>query len=89
MIIDRDVPVVVRDGCVLRVDCYRPPPDEPVPVIMCAHPYGKDRLPTRRGRRTSYSFQYRILRQTGPVAFSTLTSWEAPDPDWWVSKATR
>jgi hypothetical protein len=71
---------------VLRVNCYRLPTDEPVPVIMCAHPYGKDRLPTRRGRCTSYSFQYRMLRQTGPVTFSTLTSWEAPDPDWWVGQ---
>jgi hypothetical protein len=37
MIIDRDMPVV-RDGCVLRVNCYRLPTDDPVPVIMCAHP---------------------------------------------------
>jgi predicted acyl esterase len=65
MIIDRDVLVAVRDGC---FDCYRPPTDEPIPVIMCGHPYGKDRLPTRRGRRTSYSFHYRMLRQTGPAA---------------------
>lgn len=86
MIIERDVPVIVRDGCVLRVNCYRPPTDEPVAVIMCTHPYGKDRLPTRRGRRAGYSFQYRVLRQTGPVSFSTLTSWEAPDPDWWVGQ---
>jgi predicted acyl esterase len=77
LVIDRDVPVSVRDGTVLRVNCYRPVTDEPVPVIMCAHPYGKDRLPSRRGRRSRFSFQYRMLRQPGPVTFSTLTGWEA------------
>jgi hypothetical protein len=45
MIIDRDVAVVSRDGTTLRVNCYRPVSDDPVPVLLCAHPYGKDRLP--------------------------------------------
>jgi hypothetical protein len=31
------------------------------------------------------SFLYRILRQTGPVRFSVLTGWEAPDPAWWAA----
>jgi hypothetical protein len=26
----------------------------------------------------------RIMRQPTPVSFSTLTGWEAPDPNWWV-----
>jgi len=30
------------------------------------------------------SFQYRALRQTDRVRFSTLTGWEAPDPAWEV-----
>jgi uncharacterized protein len=30
------------------------------------------------------SIQYRVLRQTSRVAFSTLTGWEAPDPVWWT-----
>ena len=81
MIVDDDVPITVRDGTVLRVNCYPPVTDEPVPVIMCAHPYGKDQLPSRRGRRSRFSPQYRMLRQTGPIRFSTLTGWEAPDPD--------
>ena len=34
MIVDDDVPITVRDGTVLRVNCYRPVTDEPVPVIM-------------------------------------------------------
>lgn len=87
VVVDHDLPVVTRDGTVLRVNVHRPAGDEPVPVLLCAHPYGKDVLPvrTRRGR-WRISPQYRMLRQAGPVAISSLTSWEAPDPAWWVSQ---
>jgi predicted acyl esterase len=83
---ERDVEVAVRDGTVLRVNVFRPEGDEPVPTIMCAHPYGKDRLPKRRGRNYGFDFQYRILRQPEAVSFSALTTWEAPDPGWWVPR---
>ena len=80
-------PVVVRDGTVLRVNVYRPPGERPVPAVLCAHPYGKDKLPKRtRTGRWRVNVQYRALRQAGPVVFSSLTTWEAPDPAWWVSK---
>ncbi|QGH70153.1 CocE/NonD family hydrolase [Pseudactinotalea sp. HY158] len=46
---DRDVAVPMADGTVLRVNVYRPPGEERLPVLLSAHPYGKDRLPTRRG----------------------------------------
>jgi predicted acyl esterase len=77
---DLDVAVPMRDGVVLRVNLYRPPGPGPFPVIRSAHPYGKDKLPRRRGRRWTFSVQYRIMRQPAPVSFSTLTTWEAPDP---------
>jgi predicted acyl esterase len=83
----RDVEVAVRDGTTLRVNVFRPVgAEEPVPVIMCAHPYGKDKLPrpSRRGYR--FDVQYRVLRQPAPVSFSALTSWESPDPGWWVPR---
>ena len=86
MITDPDVAVVSRDGTTLRVNCYRPVSDHPVPVLLCAHPYGKDRLPRRIRRRSRFSFQYRVMRQPRPVSISTLTSWEAPDPNWWVAQ---
>ncbi len=79
-----DVPVRTRDDTVLRVNVYRPPGDGPFPVLLSAHPYGKDNLPARRGRRSRFSVQYRIMRQPAPVSFSSLTSWEAPDPAWWT-----
>lgn len=81
-----NVPVPVRDGTVLRVNVYRPSYGGKVPVIMCAHPYGKDRLPSLAGGRPRFSVQYRIMNQATPVSFSTLTGWEAPDPAWWVAQ---
>ena len=86
VVIDHDVEVHSRDGTILRVNVYRAPGDERRPVIVCAHPYGKDELPVRRGKRWKFSPQYRMLRQPGPVTFSALTGWEAPDPVWWTAR---
>jgi predicted acyl esterase len=86
---DRDVAVPVRDGTVLRVNVFRPEDDAPHPVILSAHPYGKDGLPKpKRGRRGGYAtpFQLRMLPQSVPFGFSAWTSWEAPDPATWVPR---
>jgi uncharacterized protein len=82
----RDLPVAVRDGTTLRVNVVLPAGGGRFPVLLSAHPYGKDNLPTRRGRRWRVSIQYRMLRQTSPVRFSSLTGWEAPDPAWWAAQ---
>lgn len=86
ILVDRDVAVATRDGTVLRANVFRPPGDKPRPVLLCAHPYGKDDLPSRKHRRWTFSPQYRALRQPSPVSFSAYTSWEAPDPAWWVAQ---
>ena len=82
-----DVPVPMRDGVRLRVNVFRPATGGPWPVIMCAHPYGKDDIPlhhrTRRGYRPSV--QYRLMR-TAPLTHSAWTSWESPDPAHWVTR---
>ncbi len=85
-VIDRDVAVSVRDGTVLRVNLYRPPREGRFPVVLSAHPYGKDRLPVKSLFGHKVSIQYRMLRQTDQVRFSTLTGWEAPDPVWWTER---
>jgi putative CocE/NonD family hydrolase len=82
----RDLPVVVRDGVTLRVNVVRPARPGRFPVLMSAHPYGKDNLPQRRRHGYRVSFLYRVLRQPGPVRFSPLTGWEAPDPAWWAAQ---
>lgn len=81
--IRRDVEVPMRDGTLLRANVYLPAAG-PVPAILCAHPYGKDALPRRAGRGYRINPQFRILRQTAAVHISDETSWEAPDPAWWV-----
>jgi uncharacterized protein len=81
-----DLPVVVRDGTTLRVNVVRPVTAGRYPVLMSAHAYGKDNLPVRRGVGYRVSVQYRMLRQTGRVRFSSLTGWEAPDPVWWAGQ---
>lgn len=87
VLVERDRPVATRDGTVLRVNVHLPPSDGPFPTLMCTHPYDKDRVPepTRRGRY-KVPFQYRALRQTAPISFSRLTTWEAPDPAWWAAQ---
>ena len=82
----RDLPVVVRDGATLRVNVFLPAGGGLVPVLLSAHPYGKDNLPRRRRRGYRVSFQYRVLRQPSTVRFSSLTGWEAPDPAWWTAQ---
>jgi putative CocE/NonD family hydrolase len=85
IVIDRDVGVPTRDGTVLRINVFRQDGGAR-PVILSIHPYGKDALPTRRGKRWTYSLQYRVIRQPQPVTFSALAGWEAPDPAWWVPR---
>ncbi len=84
VVIDRDVEVPTRDGTILRVNVFRDATAEARPVVLSIHPYGKDNLPRRRGKRWTFSVQYRLLRQPRPVSFSALTGWEAPDPAWWI-----
>jgi predicted acyl esterase len=71
---------------VLRINVFRRDGDPARPVILSIHPYGKDDLPKRRGKKWTFSLQYRVLRQPKPVTFSALTGWEAPDPAWWTAQ---
>lgn len=81
----RDIEVTTRDGTILRMDVYRPNDDgSPRPVILSAHPYGKDNLPFRKAGLWFVSPQYRMFRLPEPIAFSEFTGWEAPDPVRWV-----
>lgn len=84
---ERDIEVPVRDGTILRIDVYRDDrSDEGRPVILCAHPYGKDKLPHKRGPVWLVSPQYRVFRLPEPIEFSEYTGWEAPDPAFWVER---
>jgi predicted acyl esterase len=81
---DRDVPVTLHDGTVLRVNVFRPEAEGRYPVLLSGHPYGKDKLPKRGVFGYQPNFQFRILRQPKRVTLSAWTTWEAPDPAFWV-----
>ena len=84
--IDWNTPVKVRDGTTLRVNVFRPADGTPAPVIMCAHPYGKDRIPFKTPSKRGINPQYHVFSQPRVIRISDLTSWEAPDPAFWVPR---
>ncbi|MDV7241735.1 MULTISPECIES: CocE/NonD family hydrolase [Rhodococcus] len=84
MIIERDVPIEMDDGIVLRADVFRPDDSTPVPVIMTLGPYGKG-VPFQQ----AYPKQWEWLDRTHPelLAGSTRSylTWETADPEIWVA----
>jgi uncharacterized protein len=86
IVIERDLKVPTRDGTVLRINVLRKTDGVAQPVILSIHPYGKDNLPRRRGKKSTFPRQYRIMRQPEAITFSTLTGWEAPEPAWWTAQ---
>ena len=76
MLVERDVPVEVRDGTVLRADVFRPADGRAVPVLMTHGPYGKD-----------IHFQ-----DFNPAAYAKVDergehmNWETVNPQWWVPR---
>ncbi len=81
-----DVPVKVRDGTVLRVNVFRPEGDAKVPVILSAHPYGKDKIPANTRSGHGLNLQYHLCPQPEAITLSAWTGWEAPDPAVWVPR---
>lgn len=82
-----DVPVRMRDGVTLRLNLFRPAgASAPLPLLLSAHPYGKDAVPRRKRSGWSLNPQFRIMNQPEPFQISDQTSWEAPDPVWWAQQ---
>ena len=87
VVVEHEVAVPMRDGVHLRVNIFRPDDSDEHPVLLCAHPYGKDKLPQRRRVGGGYKtpLLYHLMR-SGPVTHSAWTTWEAPDPAYWVQR---
>jgi predicted acyl esterase len=78
MVIERDVEVRTRSGRTVQVDVYRPLDAEPVPPLIAWSPYGKhDPAPIGQ-----------IYPASGvkPEHMSELTTFEGPDPVYWVPR---
>ncbi|KTC71675.1 Cocaine esterase [Legionella birminghamensis] len=85
MIIEKDRRIPLRDGVHISVNIYRPDDNQSHPVILCFHPYNKDQLPKKSFLGKYQPLKpYRFMRQPSSSSFSSLTGWEAPDPDFWV-----
>ena len=79
ILLERDVPVTLRDGVTIYTDVFRPATEGRYPAIMAWSPYGKevggqmlDDVPERSGVPLN--------------ATSGLEKFEGPDPAYWVAK---
>lgn len=78
ILLERDVPIRLRDGVTIYADVFRPVGDEACPALLAWSPYGKeiggqmlDDVPMRSGVPLS--------------ATSGLETFEGPDPAYWVA----
>ena len=84
MIQERDLPVAMDDGTVLRADVFRPQTNDSVPIIMTMGPYAK-------GAR--YQDHYKMMwdwlaakhPDILPGSTRSYLTWETVDPEIWVS----
>mgnify|MGYP001799486591 CR=1 FL=1 len=87
--VEWDVSVKVSDGSEILINVFKSKKakaeNRPLPVIMCAHPYDNPLVPALG--KTPFNGvpqQYRLIGQASTPTFSSLTSWESPDPNFWV-----
>jgi len=88
LVVERDVPVQMRDSVVLRVDVFRPEGQSDLPVLFTYSPYGKH---ARKGFHMLYPQQGQddlgfVDPGTANVVVSHYTAWEGPDPLYWCSQ---
>jgi uncharacterized protein len=85
MIVERDVPIAMDDGIVLRADVFRPVADGQYPVLLSYGPYAKD-LHFEDG----YPDAWRMMCEQHPDVPAGSTNkyqaWEVADPEKWVSQ---
>jgi predicted acyl esterase len=80
IVLEKDVPVQLRDGVTIHVDIFRPAGSDKAPVIVAWSPYGK-------GQGTSVS----VMGIFGLVGLSNgivsgLAKFEGPDPAYWCAQ---
>jgi uncharacterized protein len=83
MKIDRDVPIAVDDGLVLRADVFRPEAEGRTPVIVSYGPYAKG-LAFQDGYPSAWQ---RMVAEHPDVAHGSSNqyqNWEVVDPEKWV-----
>ncbi len=84
MIVEKNVPITLRDGSILRANVFRPVTDQPVPVLMTHGPYGKD-----VHFEDGFQPQWDELKRLYPGIDTDGSSghylrWEVADPERWI-----
>lgn len=79
IVLDKDVPVTLRDGVIIYVDVFRPAGTQPVPVIIAWSPYGKG-----QGSSPSVMGIFGLVGLDNAVV-SGLEKFEGPDPAYWCA----
>ena len=77
VLIERDVPVALRDGVTVYVDVFRPPAATEIPAILTLNPYGK---------HAPKGFHLFPGAEVPDGSLSRHTVWEGPDPMWWAKR---
>ena len=81
VIVEKDVKVAMPDGVKIALNVYRPEKPGKYPVVMCMTPYSKDAGPMQALELIHHSH---IGIENGWIKISELTTFEGPDPVFWV-----
>lgn len=84
MIFEKNVPIKLRDGSILKANVFRPEGEGPVPVLMTHGPYGKD-----AHFEDAFKPQWDELKKLYPGldtdgSTGRYLRWEVADPERWV-----
>jgi hypothetical protein len=82
VVVERDVWVTTRDGTRLSANIFRPSEAGEYPVVMAFTAYDKNKGPANYPKLLRNSIEPDFDLGTLPV--SPWTSWEGPDPAFWV-----
>ncbi|MFF8563426.1 CocE/NonD family hydrolase [Streptomyces albidoflavus] len=80
IVLEKDVPVTLRDGVTIHVDVFRPVGEERVPVIVAWSPYGKG-----QGSSASVRGIFGMVGLDNGIV-SGLEKFEGPDPAYWCAR---
>ncbi|HLH70674.1 MAG TPA: CocE/NonD family hydrolase [Candidatus Dormibacteraeota bacterium] len=83
LIVERDLPIPMDDGIVLRADVFRPQDQARVPVIMTMGPYGKG-LAYQDGYAPEWEWLIRRHPEVLEGSSGRYMVWETVDPERWV-----
>src|SRR4051812_13867145 len=83
MRVDKDVPIAMADGVVLRADVFRPEREGHWPVILSHGPYAKD-LPFQQGFAGMWESMREQFPEVAAGSSGTYQCFEVCDPERWV-----